>query len=144
MSATYVEPFRAYHFSLEIEGVTAAQFVECSGLSARVERIAYRSGGEGQTVHQLVGNVDYAPMMLRYGVTADAALWQWMQQSLRGQVVRKAISVVYLATDGQAEQGRYNLYEAWPCEWRAAPLDSMAREVAIETLSITYESLERA
>ena len=144
MSATYVEPFRAYHFNIEIEGVVAAQFTQCTGVSARVERIAYRSGNEGQSVHQLAGNVDYDPLVLRYGVTADVGLWQWMKASLDGTVVRKPISIIHLSPDGMTEQSRYNLFESWPCEWRAAPLDAMSREVAIETLTIVYEKLERA
>lgn len=144
MSATYVEPNRAYHFGVEIEGVAAAQFVQCSGPGVRVDRIAYRSGNEGQTVHQLSGNIEYEPIVLRYGVTADASLWQWLQQSVRGTAMRKAISVIHLAPDGITEQSRYNLFEAWPCEWRAAPLDALEREVAIESMTITYENLERA
>ncbi len=85
------EPYRAYHFKLEIEGIVAAHFTECSGLTARVETIPYRAGGEGQTVHQLAGQVNYAPVELRYGVTPSPSLWQWMQASMRGHAVRKNV-----------------------------------------------------
>jgi phage tail-like protein len=138
------EPFRAYHFKLEVEGVIAAHFTQCSGLAVRVNTIAYRAGGEGQVVHQLPGPVDYAPLVCRYGVTDSADLWKWMQASMRGHVARKHLSVLYLDSDGVTELKRYNLYEAWPCEWHAAPLDSLDRQVAIETLAITYESIDRA
>lgn len=138
------EPYRNYHFKLEIEGIVAAHFTEFSGLAARVEHIPYRAGGEGQTVHQLAGQVHYPPVELRYGVTASPSLWQWMQASLRGHAIRKNVSLLYLDPDGVTELTRYNLYEAWPCEWRAAELDALSREVAIETLVLAIESIDRS
>jgi phage tail-like protein len=140
----YAEPYRAYHFKLEVEGIVAAHFTECHGLAVRVAPIAYRAGGEGDTVHQLPGPVEYAPVVLRYGVTGSPSLWEWMRASMRGHVVRKNVSLLYLDPDGVTELSRYNLYEAWPCEWRAAELDSLSREVAIETLALAIGSVDRA
>ncbi len=144
MSAMYMEPFRAYHFKLEIQGIEAGLFTECTGIGARVETIPYRSGGEGQRVHKLVGNVDYDPVILRYGLTAHRALWDWMKDSLRGVVERRPLSLIYLQPDGVTEQARYNLFEAWPSRWRAAPLDAMERQVAIAEIEVEYEYMEQS
>ena len=140
----YVEPLRAYHFKVEVKDLAVAHFMSCSGIEARVESIPYRAGGEGQVVHQLPSVVDYSPCLLRWGLTESVELWNWMTESMAGTVTRREVSVMFLAPDGVTEQQRYNLFDAWPCEWRAAELDSMTREVAIETLALRYERVERA
>jgi phage tail-like protein len=135
--------YQANHFRLEIEGIGTAQFVEVSGLAVKVATIPYRAGGEGQVVHQLPGQVDLAPLVCRYGLTPDASVFAWMKASMRGEVVRRNVSVVHLASDGSTELSRYNLYDAWPCEWRASELHSLENHVAIETLAIVYEAIDR-
>ena len=36
---------------------------------------------------------------------------------------------------------RWDLINAWPSEWRGAPLDALGREVAIESLTLVFETL---
>lgn len=136
--------FNSNHFKIEIEGIGTAQFVEIGGLAVNVARIPFRAGGEGQVVHYLPGQIELAPLVCRYGVTASPNLWLWMQASMRGQVVRKNISVLYLDADGTTELKRYNLFDAWPCQWNASEMHSLENQVAIESLTITYESIERS
>ena len=49
-----------------------------------------------------------------------------------------------LQTDGVTEVMRWDLINAWPAEWRGAPLDALAHEVAIESVTLVFESLQRA
>ena len=90
------------------------------------------------------GPIDYGEVTLRYGLTASSELWEWFLAGLDGKVDRRDISVLMTATDGTTEVLRWDLLGAWPTEWRAAPLDAMAREVAIESLTLVYESITRA
>ena len=139
----WIDPYRAYNFKLEIKGVTQGHFVECTGLGARVTAIRYQEGGSNQ-VHMIPGPIDYGEVTLRYGLTASSELWEWFLAGLDGKVDRRDISVLMTATDGTTEVLRWDLLGAWPTEWRAAPLDAMAREVAIESLTLVYESITRA
>jgi phage tail-like protein len=138
------DPYRAYNFKLDIGGDTAGHFTEVSGLGARVESIAYRQGGEHQVVHRLPGRVEYCDVTLRYGLTATRTLWTWFQTGLRGAVERKNVSVSLLNNEGSAEVMRWNLQGAWIKEWKAAALDAQGRELAVESLTLCYESLELA
>ena len=90
------------------------------------------------------GPVDYGDVTLRYGLTESRELWDWFLAGMNGQVDRRDISVLMTATDGSTEVMRWNLLRAWPTEWRAAPLDAMAREVAVESVTLVYESIGRA
>ncbi|GAB4152912.1 MAG: hypothetical protein Fur0021_18120 [Candidatus Promineifilaceae bacterium] len=140
---TFVEPYRSYNFKMEIDGITAGHFVECSGLGAKVEVIKYREAGQSQIVQTLPGPVDYATVTLRYGVTVSRELWDWFLRSIEGQADRKNVSIIMLDSAGVGEVMRWNLLDAWPCEWRGAPLDALARTVAIESVHLAFNRLER-
>ena len=142
--ATYTDPYRAYNFKLQIQGVTEGHFTECSGLGVRVHAIRYREGGNNQVVHAIPGPVDYADITLRYGLTASTELWSWFLTAVQGRVQRKNVSILMLDSDGVTEMLRWDLINAWPAEWRGAPLDAMAHEVAIESVVLVFETLQRA
>jgi phage tail-like protein len=139
----WIDPYRAYNFKLIIQGVTQGHFVECSGLAVRVAAIRYQEGGDN-VVHRIPGPIDYGDVTLRYGLTASADLWNWFMAAVQGRVERRNASILILNTDGVTEVLRWDLINAWPAEWRGAPLDAMSREVAIESLTLVFESLQRA
>jgi len=135
------DPYKAYNFRVEIDGMTAA-FVEVSGLESEVEVIDYREGGEPQRLRKLPGLHKYAHIVLRRGITNDAELWNWHKQVLDGNVQRRNGSVVLLDDRGQV-QVRWNFYESWPCKYVGPTLNAKSNDVAIETLELVHEGLER-
>ena len=143
-AAAPIDPLRNFQFRIEIAGVTAGHFTEVSGLGVRVQTIRHREGGDHQIVRALPGAVDYADVTLRYGLTQNRDLWTWMLATIEGRVERRNISIVMLGTDGATETVRWNLFAAWPAEWQGASLDAMGRDVAIETLKLSFDRLERA
>jgi phage tail-like protein len=136
------DPYRAYNFKLDIGGDTAGHFTEVTGLGARIESISFREGGDHQVVHRLAGRVDYMDVTLKYGLTASRSLWDWFQSGIRGTVSRKNVSIILMDSAGDREVNRWNLNGAWVKEWRAASLDALGQEVAIETMTLVYETLE--
>jgi len=143
-AAAAVDPFRAYNFKLEIQGVTAGHFTEVTGFDISVQAIPYREAGVGQVVRQIPGQVEYGAITLRYGLTTSRELWEWFMSSVRGKVERRNVSILMLGSDDVTEAFRWDLINAWPSEWRGAPLDALAREVAIESMTLVYESIQRA
>jgi phage tail-like protein len=63
---------------------------------------------------------------------------------VKGKVQRKNVSVVLLDNDGTTEVMRWNLVNAWASQWRGTMLNAMSREVAIESLTLVFEMLDRA
>src|SRR5262249_23107285 len=133
----------AYNFKLVIQGITEGHFTECSGMGIRVQPIKYREGGTNQVVRVVSGPVEYADVTLRYGLTASTELWNWFMTAVKGQVERKNVSILMLNSSGTSEVMRWNLINAWPAEWRGAPLDALNQEIAIETMTLVFETLER-
>lgn len=142
-TGAFQDPYRAYNFKLEIQGVTEGHFTECSGMNARVHAVAYREAGQSQVVHRLPGPVEYGDVELRYGLTPSKELWEWFMTAVKGKVVRKNVSIVMMDSDGATEVTRWNLINAWPSEWHGATLDALGREVAIESVKLVFETLER-
>lgn len=140
----FVDPYRAYNFKLVIQGVTEGHFTECSGLGIKVQVIKYREGGTNQVIHCIPGPVEYADITLRYGLTASRDLWDWLMTAVQGKVARKNVSILLLDSDGVAEVMRWDLVNAWIAEWRGSVLNAMQREVAIESLTLVFETLQRA
>ena len=64
--------------------------------------------------------------------------------AVKGKVERKDVHIVMLDADGVGEKMRWSLGKAWPSAWRAAPLDALGRDVAIEELTLVYESIDRS
>jgi phage tail-like protein len=140
---TWVDPYRAYNFKLLINSVTSGHFTEVSGLGVQVERISYREAGNNSIVRAIPGRITYPSVTLRYGLTSSAELWDWLMTAVNGEVNRRNASIVMLDSAGSTEVLRWNLLNAWPQEWLGAPLDAMSRELAIETLVLAHEGLER-
>lgn len=138
-----VDPYRAYNFKLEVQGVTQGHFTDCSGLGIKIQPIKYREGGEHQVVHVIPGLVEYADVTLRYGLTSSPDLWEWLASTLGGAVDRREVSIILLDNEGTTEAMRWNLGNAWISEWHGAMLNALSREVAIELMTLVYESLER-
>lgn len=137
------EIHRGYNFKVLVDNVGEGVFTYMSGLGGRVTPIKYRAGGDLQIVHQLVGPVEYGEVSLRYGLTDSMDLFNWFMSAVQGTPQRKNVSIVMLGPGGTGDRVRWNLLEAWPVEWRGAVLDALGREVAIETLTLVYESITR-
>ena len=143
-AGTYVDPYRAFNFKIEVQGITEGHFTEVSGLGAKVTPISYREAGNSQVVHYVPGRVEYSAVTLRYGVTKSKDLFDWFKSGARGQVQRKNLSIVLFDGDGTTEVMRWNLLNAWATEWQGSILDANSQEVAIESLTLVCESLDRA
>ncbi len=147
MTAGVIAPARPqvygkYNFVVEIDGIAQAGFREVEGLNATVEVWEYREGTEQTTVRLEPGVARYGPLVLRWGVTQNAELWSWMEQTLQGNIERKNISVIIL-NQKREEVVRYNLEDAWPSSFNVDTLDSQDSGPAIEELVIQYEGLDR-
>jgi len=146
-AAAITDPLRNYNFSISIgDPAGEAHFTECSGLGIKVHTIRYREAGARQLVRTLPGAVEYADITLRYGLTNSLALWQWLMDTVTGNVAkaRREVSIVVLNPDGVGEALRWNLHRAFPSEWSGAAFDSMGRGAAIEYLKLSFDEIVRA
>lgn len=136
--------YRAYNFILDLGGGTVGYFTEVNFMGIKVPYFEYREGGAGPAVRKLPGRVSYSDIELKWGLTESTEMWDWLMSAIKGEVVRKNISIILRDTDGQKEVTRWDLENAWPCCWTGTQLNALSNEAAIETLCITHEGLTRA
>ena len=138
------DPFLNFNFEVAL-GTEKMYFTQCSGLGADIEAIQYREGGNSHITRYVPGRVSYTEVTLKFGVSESASktVWEWLQKSITGKVERKNISIKLLSPDEEKEGFQWDLSNAWPKSWRASPLDGLGKEIAIDTLTLVYEDLER-
>ena len=134
------DPYKAFNFLVEIDGVARAAFSEVSGLESETAVIEYRTGSEYLT-RKLPGLTRFANIVLRHGITQDRELWDWRQNIVDGNPDRRN-GMIKLLDDQRNEVVRWNFRNGWPCKWEGPTLNAKANEVAIETLEIAHEGLE--
>jgi phage tail-like protein len=137
------DPLRNFRFLLEIDGIQQGGFSECSGFGSDVEVVEYREGGEAATVRKLPGKASYPDITLKWGITDSRELYDWHVAALNGEIERKNGSII-LQDDRGEEAVRWNIYQAWPIKWDGPDMNATGSEVAIDTLTVTCERVERA
>ena len=138
-----VDPYRNFNFLVEIDGITQAGFSDVTGFDITVEPIEYREGGQVTSARKIPGMAKYGNITLKRGITDSAELYEWLRQVATGVIERRNGSIILLDLDGQ-EKLRWNFFEAWPTKWDGPDFSAKGNEVAIETLELVVERVERA
>jgi phage tail-like protein len=138
-----VDPYKDFRFLVEIDNIVQAGFTECSGFGSDVEVVDYREGGDTTTVRKLPGKTSYPDITLKWGLTDSRELYDWHRAAINGAIERKNGSII-LQNDLGEEAVRWNFFDAWPSKWAGAALNATGNAVAVETLTVTCERVERA
>ena len=137
------DPYAAFNFLVEIDNVTVAGFSECSGINTETDAIEYRTGDTDITVTKLPGLKKFGNITLKRGITQDKTIYLWRKTVTDGDIERKNLSIV-LQNEKHDEVVRWNVVNAWISKYTAPDLKATANEIAIESVELTHEGLERA
>jgi phage tail-like protein len=140
--ADRVDPYKSHLFLVEIDGIVQASFSECTGFASQVEVIEYREGGDPNHVRKLIGKTSFQDITLKRGLTNSSELYDWHQTAVNPPLQRKNGSVVIL-DETFAEQVRWNFTGAWISKWEGPALNGKATDIAIESVTISCESLKK-
>lgn len=138
------DPYRNFRFLLEIEGIVQAGFSECTIPDTANEPIEYREGNEDTTVRKLPGLTKYGNITLKWGITDSLDLFNWRKQVMQGKMgdARRNIAIILHDEEGNPA-ARWEFREAWPSKYDAPDLNAKGNDVAIETMDIVHEGMER-
>jgi phage tail-like protein len=136
------DPFKNFNFLVEIDGIAQAGFSECTGLRLEVDVIEYREGGERSSVRKLPGLAKVGDITLKRGVTISNELQAWFE-SVRNGVADRRNGAIVLLDDERKPVVRWKFFNAFPRKWEGPDLDAKGSDMAIETLTLSCEGLER-
>lgn len=122
-------------------------FSEVSGLEATMEPKAIREGGRYDGEVQRAGQITYATVILKRGMTAAPDLWNWFRLMGEGRTAaRLRVEVVLFGpaaagTSERVEVLRWVLTNALPTKFKSATFAATAAEVGVEELHLVHEGM---
>ena len=138
------DPYRNSRFRLEIQGIQQAGFTECAIGDNSNDVVEYREGTDLSVMRKLAGLTKYGNITLKWGLTDTKMLWEWRKQVIDGKSkdARRNGAVVVLDDEGN-EKVRWNFINGWPSKYDPSDMNAKGNDIAIETLEISLEGLER-
>lgn len=137
------DPFLAFNFLVEIDGLEVGGFKEVSGLHIKINHTAYFEGGGLEHVHNLIGRPSYNSVTLSKGMTTSTELWNWVIKTAEGEIQSRHVSIILKEFVPDATETRWELFNAMPTEWRGGYLNAMKNGVAVESLTLVFSRIKR-
>jgi len=137
-----MDPYQGFNFLIEIEGILAGGFSECSGLVVETEFFDYREGGVNGFVHRFPGPTKYPPLILKHGLTQIDGLWSWHQDVIQWKGERKN-GTVYLLNKQSLPVMWWDFKEAYPTKYTGPDLRAESGAVAFESVELAHRGLSR-
>ena len=131
------DPYAGFRFVVEIDGLRAAGFSEITGLQTETELEDVREGGINDYVYKLAKLTKSQNLILKRGLTADDELWQWHQDVVRGEIVRRNVAVV-LRDEAGEETWRWVFLEAYPVKWSGTDLNATNGTTVVESVELVH------
>ena|SRR5689334_3224440 len=136
------------------EPLCEGAFSEVTGLEASMEPKVIKEGGANYGAHQRAGQVTFATVVLKRGVTTARDLWSWWQlfagaayadeseQTPKNGALahRLTVRITQMTADGKP-QIQWRLERAMPVKFKCADFNARATEVAVEELHFVHEGL---
>ena len=138
-----LDPYMAFNFFVEIDGIVAGAFSECTGLQVETELETYAEGGMNDYVHQFAGRTKYPPLTLKHGMTPIDGLWAWHQEIVTERKIIRRNGAIFLLNEMRIPIAWWNFEGAFPYKWVGPELRASAAEVAFESVELVHQGLKR-
>lgn len=125
-----------------IESMANAGFSECSGLEMTLEIQEHEEGGNNGTVLRFPTRVKWANLVLKRGIVFDTELWSWHYSFAQGTGKRRD-GLIFLLDDLHVPHAIWCFRRGLPVKYSGPTLHAYQNNVAVESLEIAHEGLER-
>jgi phage tail-like protein len=138
-----LDPAAEFRYYVEVDGLTEGSFIECSGMRMQREVLEVREGGVNNYTHKLPGRTTYGAITLRRGIMFSTKLWQWYEDGLSDcKVKRRDLTITQYSSYFNLPARWYNVKNAFPESWEVSALRTDSSQYAVESLTLTFETLE--
>jgi phage tail-like protein len=136
-----LDPYIAYNFLVEIDGLLVGGFREVRGLESNVEVKEYAEGGVNEYLHKIPGETRYPNLVLSRGLTDLDTLWGWYDDVSRG-IVKRRNATLMLLDSRRLPAMWWDVRGALPVKWTGPTFDATrGGEVAVESIELVHQGL---
>ena len=138
------DPYKNFRYLVEIDSIVQAGFSEATIPDSTSDVIEYREGSEPSILRKLPGLTKYSNLTLKWGITDSMELYEWRKLVEQGKMkdARRNMAVLLMDEEGNPA-ARWEFGDAWPSKYDAPDLTAEGNDVAVETLEIAFETMER-
>jgi phage tail-like protein len=136
------DPYPAFRFEVKLDNLPVAGFSECNGLQLETEIQDYNEGGLNSVLRRFPTRTKQSNIVLKRGIV-DRMLWDWYYSLTQGDVVLKNGSVLVRDPSGANVIMEWQFRQAFPSKWVGPDLNASQNSVAVETLELCHQGLER-
>ena len=133
------DPYGAFNFRVEIEGIVVGGFSEVSGLKIETEVYTIKEGGLNFFEHKLPKSTKFSDISFKRGIT-DWDLYNWYLEVINGKINRKNGSII-LYDKAKDEELIWYFFNAYPIRWEGSTFGASSSSVATETLVLTHHGI---
>jgi phage tail-like protein len=110
---------------------------------AIVDEVAYRSGAEKtQDARKQPGLAKYGHLVLKRGLIGSTDLWEWWKQAREGQSNLDRNITITLLDEERVPVWSWRFRNAFPVNYRVTSLDASCSDIAVEELTVTFDSMD--
>jgi phage tail-like protein len=141
-TGTRTDPYLAFRFEVRLDDLAVAGFSECSGLQLETEVHDYPEGGLNTHLRKFATRTKQTNLTLKRGIV-NRELWDWYYALTQGQIQLRSGSVIVRDPAGSSVTMEWQFRQSFPCKWVGPELNASQNNVAVETLEICHQGLER-
>ena len=136
------DPYLAFRFMVEIDGLQVGGFNEVSGLALETTVETFQEGGVNAYERQLAGPTKFpSKLSLKRGLADVEDLWSWYQDVISGRIKRRRLTISLL-DDTAEKKWQWVFSNACPIKWTGPNFQAGTNLVAFETIELVHEGLQ--
>ncbi|MEA5567777.1 phage tail protein [Anabaena sp. UHCC 0399] len=144
LSGLRYDPYMAYNFVIEIDGLLTGNFSEVTGLESEIQTEEYQEGGVNEYTYKFPTRVVYPPLILNHGVTDIDTLWNWYQSGVDGKIKFKNGTIMLLDRKRLPVMW-WNFKNAYPVKWSGPQFNAANdSQVAIERVELVHQGISKS
>jgi len=136
------DPFPAFRFEVKLDDISVAGFSECTGLQQEIEVQDYPEGGMNFFVRKFAGRTKQTNLQLKRGIV-DREMWDWYYDLTQGRMRFRSGSIRVREPGGEQVVMEWHFRDAFPCKWVGPDLNAQQNNLAVETIELCLQGLER-
>lgn len=136
------DPLLAFRFEVRLDDLPVAGFSECGGIQLETETQDYMEGGRNAHLLKFPTRTKQSNIILKRGI-ANRTLWDWYYALTTGTIRRRNGSILVYDAAGAQVVMEWQFQRAFPSKWIGPELNAAQNNIAVETLELCHEGLER-